>query len=259
MIYGKNKVGRCFFVGIVALGISACSAEEPPMRAGMREVAGQCFSSPAILDSISNETEETTNGRSEKSSNCLALHHRALALARREMSNEDAVGAKEALHAFRSDVQEVESQRLFLLYAIAKIEANRPEMVRIYDQVNELNADDPYAQLVRGVEMCLRDNCAAAVPNLEDANAEIDVLMARGYLAAAYAYSGRWGDAEVIIDQIAPKIAEFDLVVFYIGVATYVQQGRREDARDIADVFFSANKDIDDSPMLRDAKRILNE
>lgn len=254
-----RKLGKCFFVGTVALGVSACSAEEPSIRIGMREVPEQCFSSPAVLDLISSGTEQTTDGRGEKRSNCLALHHRALVLARREMGNEDAASAKEVLHAFRSDVQEVESQRLFLLYAIAKIEANRPEMVRIYDQVNELNADDPYAQLIRGVEMCLQDNCAGAVPHLEIANTEIDVLMARGYLAAAYAYSGRWGDAEVLVDEIAPEIAEVDLAVFYISVATYAQQGRREDARDIAAVFFSANKNIDDSPMLQDAKRILNE
>lgn len=148
--------------------------------------------------------------------------------------------AERLLVSFRATSPDVEAERLYHLYSIAKLRWDHESMVKIADQATTRTGGTHYAALIAGIEECIRGTCESAISDLEYANSSINNPTARGYLAAAYAYAGRHKDAEPLVDQIRPLAASVDDLLLYISVGTYLSVGRRQDAESFAaDFFFS--------------------
>lgn len=220
-----------------------------------------CFTSDSVQKRVSSRWSELqkqglTSGPTGQVG-CNEWRDRALIVAVELLSVEDGAGAKEVLDSISFSSGEKEAERLFYLYMIAKFNGNRLEMTGIANRVGSAGGRDPYSHLVKGIEACLMDQCGSAVSDLESANEQLDFPVARGYLAASYAHSGRLSEAELVIDEIAPQMDQLDEYVFYMGVAVYAQRGRIADARDLARRYFAANPDLNDSPFLAEARRLI--
>ena len=252
-----------FVLALLAASLTACGADDlanPEQSARGQE----CFSSQDIHLRVASQLTGDSAGRAllpeNHSSLCAVFHQAALGLAIDSMSVEDFDGARSILNALDSLSPEADSRRLFLLYVMARVDGgDQDEMRRINKVISDEGYSDAYASLVKGIELCVEDKCADALPLLKAANEEVDLPIARGYLAAAYAYSGEWDASERLIDEISPHIADADMLVFYIGVATYVQVGRGDDARSLLGAFLQAHPDISETAMLQEAKRLASE
>lgn len=247
---------------VIALVVTSCSAEEPASAAS--DSSGRdCFTSQKAFSLIHDFSEREgllrIGPRLITEPECAMWHKRALLFSRESLFADDTEGAQAALDAFSSSVANLESERLFYLYAIAKFRGDRPEMARIASRLESQNPSSPYTSLVEGIELCARDECAKAVSLLETANEALEMPLAKGYLAVAYAYAGDSARAEKAIDEIASAIGAQDQLVFYVGVATYVENGRIADARVLADRYFAENPGQGDSPMLREVRRLLKD
>lgn len=244
----------------VLFSVIGCEAQEQNQNRETNPSAN-CLSSEAVRERIGSRWGELERQgfvpRPSQHADCNEWQNRALIVAIELLSLEDGAGAKEILDSFKFPAGEKESERLFYLYMIAKFNGDRMEMTKIAKKVGNPRASDSYAHLMQGIEKCLMDQCGIAISDLESATMRLDFPVARGYLAAAYAHSGRLGDAEREVDAISAQIDLLDEYVFYMGVAIYVQRGRIAEARDLADRYFAANPDLDDSPFLAEARRLV--
>lgn len=259
---GNSTSTRLTISLALALVMASCSAQESASAAS--DSSGpDCFTNlnafSLIRDFSRREGLLRIGPRLIDEPECSMWHKRAIIFSRESLLVDDTERAQTALDAFSSSVAEVESERLFYLYAIAKFRGDRHEMMRIASRLRSQNPSSPYTSLVEGIELCARDECARAVSFLEAANEALEMPLARGYLAVAYAYAGDSARAEKAIDDVASDIGAQDQLVFYVGVATYVETGRVADARDMADRYFAENPDQGDSPMLREVRRLLKD
>lgn len=210
----------------LGLGISACAADAPVEPSAT--TGSPCpQSSNEALAGEKQACAEWAKTRLDKG---------------RSLILEDNLNEAELLLAsFTASSAEIESERLYLLYSIAKLRNDHQSMAHIARQVAARAGGTPYAALIRGVEVCIRGECESAIADLEYANSSISNPTATGYLAAAYAYAGRHRDAEPLVDQIRPMAASVDDLVLYISVGTYLSVGRDQDAKAIAAAYFSSN------------------
>lgn len=209
-----------------------------------------------IANQIRIEKESIASG--QKRTGCAFVHLEALRLAYSLMAgggSEDALGI---LTSFVSVDLTIESERLFLVYVIAKMKQDREGMLRAHGLLTSMPTRSPYADLVSGIELCLQDRCPDAIPHLESANAALDNMMAQGYLAGAYAHGGRWAEAGLLVERFAPRIGEADTFVFYISVATYLQLGRRSEADPLFAQYITANPLVGNDDFVKEARRILS-
>lgn len=259
-----NRIIRGTVLAFLTSLASGCGAPDTGGLADEGTSDRSCFSSSPAYDKF--VAEASSRRRHEASRlgpravSCTAVHKEVLGLVRQLLNELRGADAKEFLIAIESSDQGVDSERLYLLYSIAKFDKDRSEMSRISRLISSTGYSGPYASLVKGVEACLQDNCGSAVQDLELASAETEDIMAKGYLAAAYAYSGDLAAAETAIDNIAVNIVDVDEFVFYVGVATYLKQGRRADAHELAERYLEKNEArLGDSPIIDEARRLLSE
>lgn len=170
---------------------------------------------------------------------------------------DDPRHAELLLRNFQSANLGLEAERLFLLYAIVKTEAKVDEMARINSDLQARAPDNPYAKLVYGVQECIYGDCSSVVPELEEANRSIDVDLAKAYLAVAYAYSGRFRDAEALFDQTRGGAMAFDEAVVYVAVGTYLKVSRPDDARSLGVGYFDAHPELEGSFFRQETKKLL--
>lgn len=256
---GTTKIQLALLFSLL-LPVIGCEAREQKQerKANLDE---NCFSSETVQETVGSRWGELEKQglvrRSSRQADCNEWRDRALIVAIEFLSLENGAGAKEILDSFNFPAGEKESERLFYLYYIAKFNGDRMEMTRIATGAGNPSASDSYGHLMQGIEKCLLDQCGSAVSNLEAASKRLDFPLARGYLAAAYAHSGRLSDAEREADAISAQIDLLDEYVLYIAVAIYVQRGRIAEARTLVGRYFAANPDLDDSPFLAEAKRLV--
>ena len=248
---------------IVASIASGYSAQDHPAPEDGHSSIATCFSSLAAYnrvlvaagDQLSDESRVASNG----SAACGSWHLSALELARELLRANSSEEAREILSAMKIDDESLDTERMFLLYAIAKFDLDEPEMIRVSSELLASGKKGPYVSAVRGIELCLQDKCSEAVRDLEFATARTGNSLAQSYLVAAYAYSGNWQAAESGADKIALQIGDADELGLYVSVLAYLKAGRTDDARRLASVYFEQNSLIEDSAMIQEVRRLLEE
>jgi tetratricopeptide (TPR) repeat protein len=236
---------------LMSVGLGACGANNDEESSSAS--SSGCFSAldSRLVDSVPPPPEFGLVSK------CEDWHLSALERAKQMASSHDFRDAESLLQAFRAKSSSLEAERLYFLYVMAKVEDRSEDMARLNIELQESAKDSPYAMLVSGVEECVHGDCSSAVSRLELANKSIDTPMAKGYLAASYAYSGRMKEAEVLFDQMQGQVSKFDELTAYVMAGTYVKVSRPEDARRVFKEFYDANQELEGSFLWQETMKFL--
>lgn len=210
----------------LVLATTACASDTPSRcDSAVQDLAKYRVLSPANAGSA-NYLE----------SSCPVSWARNYELARFYATGGDFKRSLARLDEIESVDPKLEPRRLALRYwVLYNTFSSRAEMKKVASVALRKFPDNPHSRMLSGVEACLENGCAGALPDLEQSSRELREIRVLPFLSYAFTQEGRPAEAADAFDTFLRNDganALSDLVV-YVGVVAYANVGRLQDARGI--------------------------